>query len=87
MATTFRFFSGTYRNRRTAGFRDNPGEIIAHHAGSGIIYEALVAPQSVAAGTAFVTITTADGNPNICRMQQDADWDAGVEYKYGINIE
>ena len=35
----------------------NPGEIIAHHAGSGIIYEALVAPQSVASGTAFVSIS------------------------------
>ena len=87
MATTFRFFSGTYRNRRTAGFRDNPGEIIAHHAGSGIIYEALVAPQSVAAGTAFVTITTADGKTYVYRMQQDADWDAGKEYEYAITIE
>ena len=65
----------------------NPGEIIAHHAGSGIIYEALVAPQSVAAGTAFVTITTADGKTYVYRMQQDADWDAGKEYEYAITIE
>ena len=34
----------------------NPSEIIARDAGSGTIYEALVAPQSVAQGTAFVTI-------------------------------
>lgn len=65
----------------------NPGEIIAHDAGSGIIYEALVAPQSVASGTAFVSISTTGGKTYVYRMQQDADWDAGVEYKYGITIE
>lgn len=64
----------------------NPGEIIAHDAGSGT-YEALVAPQNVAQGAAFVTITTADGKTYVYRMQQDADWDAGAEHKYGINIE
>lgn len=65
----------------------NPGEIIARDAGSGIIYEALVAPQSVASGTAFVSISTTGGKTYVYRMQQDADWDAGVEYKYGITIE
>ena len=64
----------------------NPGEIIAHDAGSGI-YEALVAPQSMTAGTTFITITTADGKTYVYRMQQDADWDAGAEYEYGINIK
>ena len=64
----------------------NPGEIIARDAGSGT-YEALVAPQSVTAGTAFITIATADGKTYVYRMQQDADWDAGAEHKYGINIE
>ena len=64
----------------------NPGEIIAHDAGSGI-YEALVTPQSMTAGTAFITITTADGKTYVYRMQQDADWDAGAEYEYGINIK
>ena len=65
----------------------NPGEIIAHHAGSGIIYEALVAPQSVASGTAFVSISTTGGKTYVYRMQQDADWDAGKEYEYAITIE
>ena len=64
----------------------DPNEIIAHDAGSGT-YEALVAPQSVTAGTAFITITTADGKTYVYRMKQDADWDAGVEYKYGISIK
>ena len=64
----------------------NPGEIIAHDAGSGI-YEALVAPQSMTAGTVFITITTADGKTYVYRMKQDADWDAGVEHKYEISIK
>lgn len=64
----------------------NPGEIIAHDAGSGT-YEALVAPQSVASGTAFVSISTTGGKTYVYRMQQDADWDAGAEHKYGINID
>ena len=64
----------------------NPGEIIAHHAGNGT-YEALVAPQNVAQGAALITITTADGKTYVYQMQQDADWDAGVEYKYGISIK
>ena len=64
----------------------NPGEIIAHDAGSGI-YEALVTPQSVTQGTAFVTIATTDGKTYVYRMKQDADWDAGAEYEYGINIK
>ena len=64
----------------------NPCEIIAHDAGSGT-YEALVAPQSVAQGTAFVTIATADNRTYAYRMQDNADWDAGAEYKYDIRIE
>ena len=64
----------------------NPGEIIAHDAGSGT-YEALVAPQRMKAGTAFITIATADGKTYVYRMQQDADWEAGAEHKYGISIK
>lgn len=64
----------------------NPGEIIAHDAGSGT-YEALVAPQSVAQGTAFVTIATADNRTYAYRMQDNAEWNAGAEYKYDIRIE
>ena len=70
---------------RLTNLSTDPNEIIAHDAGSGT-YEALVAPQSVTAGTAFITITTADGKTYVYRMQQDADWDAGAEYEYGISI-
>ena len=64
----------------------NPGEIIAHDAGNGT-YEALVAPQSVAQGTAFVTIATVNGKTYAYRLEDNADWDAGAEYKYDIRIE
>ena len=64
----------------------NPGEIIARDAGSGTIYEALVAPQSVAQGTAFVTISTAGGKTYVYRMQDNAKWKAGSEYSYAIAI-
>ena len=63
----------------------NPGEIIARGAGSGT-YEALVAPQSVAQGTAFVSISTADGKTYVYRMQADTEWTAGSEYSYAIAI-
>lgn len=68
---------------RLTNLSTDPNEIIAHDAGSGT-YEALVAPQSVTAGTAFITITTADGKTYVYRMQQDADWDAGAEYSYTV---
>ena len=64
----------------------NPGEIIAHDAGSGTIYEALVAPQSVAQGTAFVAISTTGGKTYVYRMQDNAKWTAGSEYSYTVAI-
>ena len=38
-------------------------------------------------GTGSHAIRVTGGNPNIYRMQQDADWEAGAEHKYGISIE
>ena len=71
---------------RLTNLSTDPNEIIAHDAGSGT-YEALVAPQSVTAGTAFITITTADGKTYVYRMQDNAKWTAGKEYEYAITIE
>ena len=51
------------------------------------IYEALVAPQSVASGTAFVSISTTGGKTYVYRMQDNAKWTAGKEYEYAITIE
>ena len=71
---------------RLTNLSTDPNEIIAHDAGSGT-YEALVAPQSVTAGKAFITITTADGKTYVYRMQDNAKWTAGKEYEYAITIE
>ena len=38
-------------------------------------------------GTAGHDIRVTGGKPNVYRMQQDADWEAGAEHKYGISIE
>ena len=64
----------------------NPGEIIARDAGSGTC-DALVAPQNVAQGTAFVSISTTGGKTYVYRMQDNAKWTAGKEYEYAITIE
>lgn len=64
----------------------NPPEIVPHDKG-GDTYTALVAPQSVAQGAAFVTITTADGKTYVYQMKDNAKWTAGAEYEYVITIE
>ena len=38
-------------------------------------------------GTGNHAIRVTGGSPNIYRMQQDADWEAGAKYEYGISIE
>ena len=38
-------------------------------------------------GTAGHDIRVTGGKTYVYRMQQDADWDAGAEYEYGINIK
>lgn len=63
----------------------NPGEIIAHDAGSGI-YEALVAPQSMTAGTTFITCKFTNGKVFVYKMKNDTDWQAGEEYTYTVSL-
>ena len=63
----------------------NPGEIIAHDAGSGI-YEALVAPQSMTAGTTFITCKFTNGKVFVYKMKNDTDWQAGKEYTYTVSL-
>ena len=64
----------------------NPAEIAPYDKG-GDTYTALVAPQSVASGTAFVSISTTGGKTYVYRMQDNAKWTAGKEYEYAITIE
>lgn len=49
-------------------------------------HTALVAPQSVAAGTAFVTCTFTDGKTFVYKMKNATDWQAGGEYTYTVSL-
>ena len=63
----------------------NPAEIAPHDKG-GDTYTALVAPQSVATGTAFITCKFTNGKVFVYKMKNDADWQAGKEYTYTVSL-
>ncbi len=63
----------------------NPDIIVPYNKGSNT-YIALVAPQSVAAGTAFITCTFTNGKVFVYKMKNAADWQAGGEYTYTVSL-
>ena len=63
----------------------NPAEITPYDKGSNT-YTAIVAPQSVAAGTAFITCTFTNGKTFVYKMKNAADWQAGGEYTYTVSL-
>ena len=63
----------------------NPAQIVPHDKG-GDTYTALVAPQSVATGTAFITCKFTNGKVFVYKMENDADWQAGKEYTYTVSL-
>ena len=63
----------------------NPAVIAPYNQG-GDTYTALVAPQTVAAGTAFITCTFTSGKSFVYRMQKAAEWKAGEEYTYTVSL-
>ena len=63
----------------------NPAEIVPYDKGSNT-YTALVAPQSVAAGTAFITCTFTNGKTFVYKMKNATDWQAGGEYTYTVSL-
>ena len=64
---------------------DNPDIIVPYDKGSNT-YTALVAPQSVAAGTTFITSTFTNGKTLVYKMKNATDWQAGGEYTYTISL-
>ena len=64
---------------------DNPAEITPYDKGSNT-YIALVAPQSVAAGTTFITCTFTNGKTFVYKMKNATDWQAGGEYTYTVSL-
>ena len=64
---------------------DNPDIIVPYDKGSNT-YTAIVAPQSVAAGTAFITSTFTNGKTLVYKMKNATDWQAGGEYTYTVSL-
>ena len=63
----------------------NPAEITLYNKG-GDTYTALVAPQSVAAGTTFITCTFTNAKTFVYKMKNATDWQAGGEYTYTVSL-
>ena len=64
---------------------DNPDIIVPYDKGSNT-YTAIVAPQSVAAGTAFIACTFTNGKTFVYKMKNATDWQAGGEYTYTVSL-
>ena len=63
----------------------NPDKITPYDKGSNT-YTAIVAPQSVAAGTTFITCTLTNGKTFVYKMKNATDWQAGGEYTYTVSL-
>ena len=63
----------------------NPDIIVPYDKGSNT-YTAIVAPQSVAAGTAFIVCTFTNGKTFVYKMKNATDWQAGGEYTYTVSL-
>ena len=64
---------------------DNPDIIVPYDKGSNT-YTAIVAPQSVAAGTTFIICTFTNGKTFVYKMKNATDWQAGGEYTYTVSL-
>ena len=64
---------------------DNPDIIVPYDKGSNT-YTAIVAPQSVAAGTTFIVCTFTNGKTFVYKMKNATEWQAGGEYTYTVSL-
>ena len=64
---------------------DNPDIITPYDKGSNT-YTAIVAPQSVAAGTTFIVCTFTNGKTFVYKMKNATDWQVGGEYTYTVSL-
>jgi hypothetical protein len=64
---------------------DNPDIIVPYDKGSNT-YTALITPQSVAAGTTFITCTFTNGKTFVYKMKNATVWQAGGEYTYTVSL-
>lgn len=63
----------------------NPSAIIPYYE-DGSRYSAIIAPQSVAAGTAFITFSFDNGMCFVYKMKSTTEWMAGHEYTYTVSL-
>lgn len=63
----------------------NPSSITAHHVVERAVYEALVAPQSIAQGTTFITVTL-NGTTYSYIPQAVIELEAGNRYNYTVKV-
>lgn len=63
----------------------NPSSITSHHVAETAVYEALVAPQSIAQGTTFITVTL-NGTTYSYIPQAVIELEAGNRYNYTVKV-
>lgn len=64
----------------------NPSSITAHHVAEKAVYEALVAPQSIAQGTTFITVTLNGTTYSYAPKTAGIELEAGSRYNYTMRV-
>lgn len=64
----------------------NPSSITAHHVAEKAVYEALVAPQSIAQGTTFITVTLNGTTYSYAPKTAGIELEAGNRYNYTVKV-
>lgn len=64
----------------------NPASIIPHNMAGTVVYEALVAPQTIALGTTFITVTLNGIRYSYTPITADINLEAGNRYNYTMRV-
>lgn len=64
----------------------NPASITPYHTAGTVVYEALVAPQTIAQGTAFITVTLNGTTYSYAPKTADIELEAGSRYNYIVRV-
>lgn len=65
----------------------NPSSITSHHVAETAVYEALVAPQTIAQGTAFITVTLNGTTYSYAPKTAGIELEAGNRYNYTVKVK
>ncbi len=64
----------------------NPASITPYHTAGTVVYEALVAPQTIAQGTAFITVTLNGTTYSYAPKTAGIELEAGSRYNYIVRV-